>query len=174
MEALLAASRGKTAQDAQFAGGLARLLQGTFERIQRIGFDVQIELILERLAMNGAALDFEEVYAVLGKGLQRGEEGAGLVSEPHGQADFCGVGFTKTLGLIGREQQDEAREVFAVVLNALAEDDGTVMFPGPAPGDGGRSGRCDRLASYSSGVGAPTRISLGTPFAPKRVLALPA
>ena len=132
----LAASGSKAAQDAQLTSGPARLLQGLFERIMVIGFDIQIELILEGLAVDGAALDFEEIDAVFGEGLKGGKEGAGLVSEAHGQGDFCGTWLAKLHGLIGREKQDEAGEVFRVILDAFAEDNRAVVFRGTASSDG--------------------------------------
>jgi len=75
-----------------------------FELILATGFDIQIELILERLAMDRAALDFEEIDAVFGEWLKGSKEGAGLVSEAHGQRDFGGAGLAKLHGLVGAEE----------------------------------------------------------------------
>lgn len=118
------------------AGGLADFGEGGFELGGGVGFDVEEELVLPRAAVNGAAFDFLEVDAVLGEGLERGEECAGAVGKTHGDGHFVGVG-GRGRGFGGGPEKEEAGEIFGVVLNVGGEDDGGVVFGGAAASDGG-------------------------------------
>ena len=68
---MLCARSGRVkAEDAQVAGGLPGVAQSGVELAGGIGLDVQKELVFERPAMDGPALDFLQVDAVPGEGFQ--------------------------------------------------------------------------------------------------------
>lgn len=118
------------------AGGLAGFGEGEFELGGGVGFDVEKELVLPGAAVDGAAFDFLEVDAVFCEGFERGEEGAGAVGEAHGDGHFAGGGRWRS-GFGCRTQQDEAGEIFWVVLDVGGQDDAGVVFGGAAACDGG-------------------------------------
>jgi hypothetical protein len=70
---------------------------------------------------------------VFREGFERSEEGAGAVGETHGNGHFAGVGSGRW-GFRGGEEQDEAGEIFGVVLDVGGEDDAGVVFGGAAAG----------------------------------------
>ncbi len=130
------ASGGVEAQDAQIAGGFADFREGRFELGGRIGFKIQEKLIFPGAAVDGAAFDFLEVDAVLCERLERGEKGPGAMREAHGDGHFVGVGGRRG-SFSSRAEQEEAGEIFGVVLDAGKKDDSAVVLCGPAGGDGG-------------------------------------
>src|SRR6266566_2716805 len=62
-----ARSRGVASEHAQFAGGFAHFGESVVEAGGLFGFQVNEELVFPGAAVNRAALDFEQVYSVLGK-----------------------------------------------------------------------------------------------------------
>ena len=117
------------------AGGLADFGEGGFELGGGVGFDVEEKLVFPGAAVDGTTLDFLEVDAVFGEGLERGEKCAGAVGEAHGDGHFVGAG-RRRRGLGSGAEKKKAREILGVVLNVGGEDDGGVVFGGAAAGDG--------------------------------------
>ena|SRR5580704_10986906 len=132
------ASGGIETEDAKIAGGQADFGQGGFELGGRVGFHIDEKLVLPGAAVNGAAFDFEEIDAEAAEGFQRGEQGAGTVSETQGDGHFVCVS-SRRRGFRGGTKQEKAGEIFGVVLDVGGEDDATVVFGGTAAGDGGGS-----------------------------------
>ena len=127
---LLAAGSAIEAEDAEIAGGFADFLQGLLQFFQVLGFDVDEELIFEGLAVDGAALDLQQIHTVIGKRFERSQQGSGLVSQTHGQRHFARVR-SAIFFCFGRGQkQHESREILGIVLNAFAKNDCTVMTRG--------------------------------------------
>ena len=85
--------------------------------------------------MDGAAFDFLEIDAVAGEGFEGGEERAGFVSEAQGKRHFVGLGRSELRRLRGRNEQNEAREVFGIVVNVFGEDDAALDRGSAARGD---------------------------------------
>src|SRR5882724_11607938 len=120
------------AEDAEKSGGGADFGQGRVERRGRTGFNVEVELIFERPPVNGAAFDFLEVDAVPGEGFKSGEERARFVSEAQGKRHFVSYGRSELRRLRGRDEQNEAGEIFGIVVNVFGED-GAAVDDGGAP-----------------------------------------
>jgi hypothetical protein len=129
------AGGGVEAEDAEVAGGHADFGEGGFELERRIGFDVEEELVFPGTTVDGAAFDFLQVDAVFCKRLERGEERAGAVGEAHGDGHFASVRWRQPR-FVGGAEEDEASEIFGVVLKAGGENDAVVVFGGAAAGDG--------------------------------------
>ncbi len=71
MASRLAGSGDVAAEDAEFAGGGTDVGEGSVESGNIAGFDIDEKLILPGAAVNGTALDLEEIYTVLRERLQR-------------------------------------------------------------------------------------------------------
>ena len=88
--------------------------------------------------MNRAAFDFAEIDVVARERFESGEQRAGSVGELHRDRHFACVGGGRESGGVGfAAQQDEAREIFGVVLDFFGQDDAFVVVGGAASGDGG-------------------------------------
>ena len=118
----------------QIAGGFADFRETGFELRRRIGFDIQKKLVFPGATVDRAALDFLEIDTVLCEGLEGGEQGAGAVGEAHGDGHFMGI-WSGRRDFAGGAEQEEAGEIFGVVLDIRSEDDARVVFRGAAPGD---------------------------------------
>ncbi len=105
------------AEDAEVAGGFPDFGQGGFELGRGVGFDVEEELVFPGAAVDGAAFDFLQVDAVFCEGRERGEECARAVGQAHGNRHFARVGSGRC-GFGGGAEEDEAGEIFGVVLKA--------------------------------------------------------
>ncbi len=149
-----ARSRGVASEHAQFAGGFAHFGESVVEAGGLFGFQVNEELVFPGAAVNRAALDFEQVYSVLGKRPERSKQGAGTMREAHGQGSFAGFGGWPPPSLSVRHQKNETREILGVVLDAFGKNHTVIMFRGAAPGNGSArfiSGR-NHLADAAGGV----------------------
>jgi hypothetical protein len=124
------------AQDTEFGGGVLDFGQGLLEVGVAIGFDVEEELVFPGAAVDGAAFDFQQVDGVAGERLERGQKRAGLMGEAHGDGHFVGVGRGQCGGLFLGDEQNEAGEIFGVVLDGCGEDDAVVVIGGALTGDG--------------------------------------
>ena len=132
---------GVEAQHAEVVGGFAGFRQGSVEEFGFVGFDFDDEAVGPRLPMNRAALDFAEIDIAMGERLEGGKERAGSMRELHCNRHFAGVGGGRDCGGVGfAAEQDEAREIFGVVLNFFSEDHALVVFGGATAGD--RGGNC--------------------------------
>jgi hypothetical protein len=128
------------AEDAEVVGGFASFGERGVEEFGFIGFDFKDEAVCPGLAVNWAAFDFAEIDIVAGERLERGEESAGAMRELHGDGHFAGVGGGSERGGVGlATQEDEAREIFGVVLDFFGEDDAAVVVGGATAGDCGRN-----------------------------------
>ena len=88
--------------------------------------------------MNRAAFDFAEIDVVACERLERGEQSAGAMRELHRDRHFAGVGGGRDRGGVGfAAQEDEAREIFGVVLDFFGEDDAAVVVGGATARDCG-------------------------------------
>ena len=76
-----------------------------------------------------------EIDAVAGEGFEGGEERAGFVSKAQGKRHFVGFGRCELSGLRRGDEQNEASEVFGIVVNVFGEDGAAV--------DGGSAVRGD-------------------------------
>ncbi len=85
--------------------------------------------------MDGAAFDFLQVDAVAGEGFKSGEERAGFMSEAKGDRHLVGFGRCELRRLRGRNEQNEAREIFGIVVNVFGEDGAAVDRGSAARGD---------------------------------------
>ena len=65
---LLLTCREVEAEGAEESGGRADFGEGGVDCVGGVGFDIQVELIFKRSAVDGAAFDFLEVDAVAGEG----------------------------------------------------------------------------------------------------------
>ena len=104
--------------------------------------------------MDGAAFDLEEVDAVFGEGFEGREKRAGAMGETHGEGDFARLGRDPRRGFFFRQQEDEAREILGVVLDAFGKNQTTVMFGGTAAGNRGAGfvPLAEHFANAASGV----------------------
>jgi hypothetical protein len=84
-----------------------------------------------------ATFDLEKIDAIFRKWFEGGKERAGTVSEAHGERNFASLDGNPQRRFVFRKQQHEAGEILGVVLDALGENHGVVMFSGVTPGDGG-------------------------------------
>jgi hypothetical protein len=125
------------AEDAEFAGGGADSGKCGIELGGAFSLDINEELIFPRMPVDGAALDFEKVHAVLCERLEGSEERAGAMSEAHSDGNFSGIRCSPGSSLMFWEQEHKARKVFGVVLNGFGENDGAVMLSGAAASDSG-------------------------------------
>src|SRR5256885_4257323 len=134
-QTLGARSGGIKAEDAEKSGGGTDFGERGVERRGRTGFNIEVELIFERPPVDGAAFDFLEVYAVAREGFKSGEEGAGLVGKAQGKRHFVGSGRSELRRLRGRNEQNEAREVFGIVVDVFGEGGAAVDRGSAARGD---------------------------------------
>lgn len=79
------------AEDAEFAGGFANFSKGFFKPGEVESFDVDEELVFPGTAVDGAAFNLEEIYAVLREWLERGEERSRAMREAHREGDLASV-----------------------------------------------------------------------------------
>lgn len=82
---VLAGGGGVEAEDAELAGGRADGGQGFFELFGVFGFDIDIELVFEGLAVDGAALDFQQIHAMSCERFEGSQQCAGTVREAQGE-----------------------------------------------------------------------------------------
>ena len=84
------------------------------------------------MAGDGPALDFEQADIALGKNVQRTLQRAGFVFEMHDERKLVGA-----LARLRRSgEQQEARVVFAMVLQVFEQNISAVNFRGALSGDG--------------------------------------
>ena len=103
-----------------------------------VGFDLEDEAVGPGLAVNRAAFDFAQIDIVARERFERGEKRAGSMRELHRDGHFARVGGGRDCGGVGfAAQQDEAREIFGVVLDFFGEDYAAVVIGGAASGDCG-------------------------------------
>jgi len=110
-----------------------------------LGFYVDEKLVFPGAAVDGAAFDFEQVDAEAAEGFEGGKESARTMSQAHGDGHFARIR-GRRCGFRGGTEQDEAGEIFWVVLDVGGEDNAGVMFGGAAAGDG-----CGRFVAASEG-----------------------
>lgn len=72
--------------------------------------------------MDGAAFNFLEVDAVAGERFECGKESARFVGEAQGERHFIGLRQGMLCDLCGRDKQDEASEIFGIVVNVFGKD----------------------------------------------------
>src|SRR4029077_13998932 len=118
------------AQDAEIAGGGANFPEGLLQFFKVFGLNIDVELVFKGLAVDGAAFDLQQIYAMIGKGFEGSEQSAGLVSQAHGQRHLARVRGAVIFGLGGRQEQNESREILRVILNAWAKNDRAVVAGG--------------------------------------------
>jgi len=82
--------------------------------------------------MNGATFNFEQVDGVVGKRLERGKQGAGTVSEAKRNGHLTGGGRGKFFGTLRGKQEDEACEIFRIVVDVFGKDDTAIDVGGAA------------------------------------------
>ena len=99
-------------------------------------------MIFKRPPVDGAAFDFLEVDAVAGEGFKSGEERTGFVSEAQGKRHFVGFRRSELRRLRRGDEQNEASEVFGIVVNVFGEDDAAVDGGSAARGDA-----CERFVA---------------------------
>ncbi len=129
---------GVEAEDAEVVGGFAGFGEGVVEEFGFVGFDLEDEAVGPGLAVDRAAFDFAEIDVVARERFERGEQRAGAMRELHRDGHFARVGGGRDCGGVGfAAQQDEAREIFGVVLDFFGEDDAVVVIGGAAAGDRG-------------------------------------
>src|SRR6266404_4881661 len=117
---------GIEAEDAEEGGGGADGGEGAFEGGDGVGHDVEVELVFEGTAVDGAAFDLIHIDIVAGKGFEGGEERARLVREAEGDGHFVGARRSELRGLRGRNEQNKARKIFGIVVNVFGENDAAV------------------------------------------------
>lgn len=125
------------AEDAEFTGGFANCSKGFFEPGEVESFDVDEKLVFPGTTVDGAAFNLEEIYAVLREGFERGKERSRAMREAHREGDLASVRGQPCGGLLLGEQENKARKILGVVLDAFGEDRGAIMLGGAAPGNGG-------------------------------------
>ena len=87
-------------------------------RFLRVAGKVEIEIVLEGLARDWAALDFGEVQAGGGEARQNAVQGTGPVGKGKAQADLIGPLWDKHMPVDG----DEPGAVVCAVLDILRQD----------------------------------------------------
>ena len=146
---------GVEAEDTEVVGGLADFGEGGVEEFGFVGFDFEDEAVGPGLAVDGAAFDFAEIDVVAREGFESGEQRAGAMRELHCDGHFARVGGGSDCGGVGfAAEQDEAREIFGVVLDFFGEDHAVVVIGGPAAGDcgGNRIAAAEYFADAAGGI----------------------
>lgn len=95
-------------------------------RFLRVAGKVEIEIVLEGLARDWAALDFGEVQAGGGEARQNAVQGTGPVGKGKAQADLIGPLWDKHMPVDG----DEPGAVVCAVLDILRQDVQAVLLRG--------------------------------------------
>src|SRR5262249_37785325 len=104
------------AEDAELTGGFADFGESAVQVGGIFCFKINKELIPPGPAMDGAALDLEQIHTVLGEWLKRSEERTRAVREPHGEGSLAGFLRDPGCGIPLRHKQNEASKVFRIVL----------------------------------------------------------
>ena len=128
---------GVESEYAEVVGGFACFGEGGVEEFGFVGFDFENETVGPRLAVNRAAFDFAKVDVAAREGLKSGEESAGTMRELHRDGHFAGVGGGRDRCCGVGAEQDEAREIFGVVLDIFGEDHAVIVIGGAASSDCG-------------------------------------
>src|SRR5262250_3004862 len=88
--------------------------------------EIQIEVVLPRLASNRATFDFEQINRPPRKGSQGTVQRARSMPEPHHQRHFVRRGTVS----VHRIEQHEPREVLSVIFKAGTQDGGAINLGG--------------------------------------------
>ena len=105
--------------------------------------------------MDRAAFDFAEIDIVARERLESGEERSGAMRELHCDRHFARVGGgCQGGGVRFSAEQNEAREIFGVVLNFFGKDDAVIVIGGATAGDGGGNfvAATEDFADAASGI----------------------
>ncbi len=115
--------------------------------------------------MNGTALNLEQIHGVPGERFERSEERARAVSETHGEGNLARAGRKPRGRFVFRNQEDKAREIFGIVLDAFGENHTLIMLGCASPGDR-RAGFVSARQDFTNAAGgifggnaSPLRVS---------------